>query len=59
LDSGCWFKLLQDDGKEMSPKEILIYQEPMLGKPKRKYRTISHGGYFYQELYLLACDVLA
>jgi hypothetical protein len=59
LDNGCWFKLLQDDSKEMTPEEILIYQEPTLGKPKRKYRTISHVGYFYQELYSLAGDVLA
>jgi hypothetical protein len=29
------------------------------GKPKKKYRTIAHGGYFYQELYSLAGDVLA
>ncbi len=28
LDSGRWFRLLQDDRKEMSPEEILIYQEP-------------------------------
>jgi hypothetical protein len=57
LDNSHWF--MQDDGKEMSPEEILIYQEPTLGKPKRKYRTISHGGYFYQELNSLAGDVLA
>ncbi len=44
LDHGCWFKLLQDDGKEMSPKEILKYQEPMMGKPKKKYRMIGEGG---------------
>jgi hypothetical protein len=59
LDHGRLFKLLQDDGKEMSPEEILTYKEPTTGKPKRKYRTISHGGYFYQELYSLAGDVLA
>jgi hypothetical protein len=59
LDNGRWFKLLQDDGKEMFPEEILICQEPTTGKPKRKYRTISHGVYFYQELYSLAGDVLA
>jgi hypothetical protein len=38
------FKLLQDDGKEMSPEKILIYQEPMTGKPKKKNRTIGGGG---------------
>jgi hypothetical protein len=59
LDNGRWFMLLQDDGKQMSPEEIRIYQEPTMGKPKRKYRMISHGGYFYQEFYLLAGDVLA
>jgi hypothetical protein len=44
LDHGHWFKLLQDDGKEMSPEEILIYQEPTTEKPKKKYRTIGGGG---------------
>jgi hypothetical protein len=29
------------------------------GKPKKKYRMMAHGGYFYQELYSLAGDVLA
>jgi hypothetical protein len=32
-----------DDGKEMSPEEILKYQEPRTGKPKKKYRTIGRG----------------
>jgi hypothetical protein len=32
---------------------------PTTGKPKQKYRTIAHGGYFYQELYSSASDVLA
>jgi hypothetical protein len=50
---------MQDDGNKMSPEEILINQEPTRGKPKRKYRTMSHGEYFYQELYSLAGDVLS
>jgi len=59
LDNAHWFKLLQDDGKEMTPDKIRQYMEPSKGKPKKKYRTISHSGYFYQVLYSLAGDVLA
>jgi hypothetical protein len=54
LDNAHWFKLLQDDGKEMTPDEICQYMEPLKGKPKKTYRTISHGGYFYQVLYSIA-----
>jgi hypothetical protein len=60
LDSACWFKLLQDDSKEMTHKEIIQYLEPMKGKkPKKKYKNIAHGGYFYPKLYSLAGDVVA
>ncbi len=59
LNNSHWFKLLQDDGKEMTPNKIRQYLEPSKGKPKKKYKTISHGGYFYQVLYSLAGDVLA
>jgi hypothetical protein len=51
---------LQDDGKEMTRKEIIQYLEPMKGKKsKKKYKNIAHGGYFYPELYSLASKVLA
>jgi hypothetical protein len=60
LDSACWFQLLQDDGKEMTHEKVIQYLEPMKGKkPKKKYKNIAHGGYFYPELYSLAGDVLA
>ena len=38
LENAHWFKLLQDDGKEMTPDEIsVVYQEPPKGnKPKKK-----------------------
>jgi hypothetical protein len=51
---------LQDDGKEMTHKEVIQYLEPLKGKkPKKKYKNITHSGYFYPELYSLACNVLA
>ncbi len=60
LDNTRWFQLLQDDGKEMTCKEVIQYLESMKGKkPKKKYKNIAHGGYFYPELYSLAGNVLA
>jgi hypothetical protein len=60
LDSTHWLQLLQDDGKEMTCKEVIQYLEPMKGKkPKKKYKNVAHGGYFYPELYSLASNVLA
>jgi hypothetical protein len=60
LDSAHLFNLLQDDGKEMTCEWIVQYLEPVKGKePKKKYKTIAHGGYYYQELYSLAGKVLA
>ncbi len=32
LDSACWFQLLQDEGKEMTCKEIMQYLKPTKGK---------------------------
>jgi hypothetical protein len=41
LVSTHWFKLLGDDGKEMTCKEIIQYLEPMKGKKqKKKYKNI-------------------
>jgi hypothetical protein len=59
LEKACWFKLLQDDSKEMMHNKISQYLEPSKKRPTTKYRTIAHGGYFYQVLYSLAGDVLA
>jgi hypothetical protein len=60
LDSARWFQLLQDDGKEMPREEVIQYLEPAKGKkPKKKYKNVAHGGYFYPELYSLAGNVLA
>jgi hypothetical protein len=60
LDSPRWFQLLQDDGKEMTREEVIQYLEPMKGKkPRKKYKNIAHGGYFYPELYSLTGYVLA
>jgi hypothetical protein len=60
LDSARWFKFLQDDCKVMTHKEIIQYLEPLKGKkPKKKYKNIAHGGYFYPELYSLAGVILA
>ncbi len=60
LDSACWFKLLQDEDKEMTRKEIIQYSGTREGdETKEKYKNIAHGGYFYPELYSLAGDVLA
>jgi hypothetical protein len=59
LDNAHWFKLLQDDDKMMTTDEIALYQEPSKGSLKKIYKTIAHGGYFYQVLYSLAGDVLA
>ncbi len=36
LDSACWFQLLQDDGKEMTCKEVSQYLEPTKGKKQKK-----------------------
>jgi hypothetical protein len=42
LDSACWFQLLQDDGKEMTCKEVIQYLEPTKGKkPKQKIQETS------------------
>ena len=58
LDSARWFQLLQDDGKEMTREEVIQYLEPAKGKkPKKKYKNVAHGGYFYPELYSLAGNV--
>jgi hypothetical protein len=47
-------------GKEMTRKEIIHHMEHKKGKkPKKKYKNIAHGGYFYPELYSLAANVLA
>ncbi len=60
LDSTHWFQLLQDNGKEMTCKEVIQYLELMKGKKlKKKYKNVAHGGYFYPELYSLADNVLA
>jgi hypothetical protein len=60
LDSARWFQLLKDDGKEMTHEEIIHYMELTMGKkPKKKYKNIAYGGYFYPELYSLAANVLA
>jgi hypothetical protein len=60
LDSARWFKLLQDDGKEITRKEVIQYLEPMKGKkPKKRYKNIAHGGFFNPELYSLAGNALA
>ena len=59
LEQDRWFQLLQDDGKEMTTEEYAIYQEPAKGRPKKKYKTIAHNGFFFQELYLLASEILA
>jgi hypothetical protein len=41
-------------------EEIIQYLKPMKGKkPKKKYKNIAPGGYFYPELYSLAGNVLA
>jgi hypothetical protein len=59
LEPDCWFQLLQDDSREMTFKKLPIYHNPPKGKPKRKYRLIAHGRYFYQNLYQLATEILA
>ena len=60
LDSACWFKLLQDDGQEMTGEEVIQYLEPVKAKkPKKKYTNVAPGEHFYPELYSLAGNVLA
>ena len=46
-----WFKLLQDEGREMTAMEATTY--PPDGR-KVKTRMINHGSWFYGELYQLA-----
>ncbi len=47
-----WFKLLQDEGREMTAMEATTYPPP----DGRKVKTcmINHGSWFYGELYQLA-----
>jgi hypothetical protein len=40
LEQDRWFQL----------QEYAIYQEPATGRPKKKYKTIAHNGFFFQEL---------
>jgi hypothetical protein len=43
LEQDCWFKLFQDDGREMTSNKLAIYHNLPKGKPTRKYRLIAHG----------------
>jgi hypothetical protein len=38
LDSALWFKLLQDDSQEMTPKEITQYLEMSRGNGRKNTR---------------------
>jgi hypothetical protein len=41
LEHACWFKLLQDDGKEMTPTKILVNQELNKGRNQKKIQDDS------------------
>ncbi len=44
----------------MTREEVIQYLELMKGKkPKKKYKNVAYGGYFYPELYSLAGNVFA
>ena len=59
IEDDRWFRLLQDPGEAMTSAEEAIYScaASGAGKQRKKTRKITHGLYFFGDLYSLAAEL--
>jgi hypothetical protein len=57
INNAFWFRLLQDDGEEMTLAKAEIYGNHGGSKAKKKTRRITYGACFFGDLYSLSATL--